>query len=70
MERNKVSFKTIGDIKKFLKNYPDETPVMNFSIMDGNSPLGAYTDTLPEWVNEEDEIFIAFGSSEEIEEYR
>ena len=73
MERKKVKFETVSDLKKYLKTLPDEMPVMMWSLMDGHSDLGAYEDS-SELLNgasdDEAVAFVAFGNSNDIEEYR
>jgi len=60
MERKKVKFETVSDLKKYLKTLPDEMPVTMWSLMDGHS--GASDDeALP---------FLAFGNNDDINEYR
>ena len=71
MERKKIKFETVSDLKKYLKTLPDEMPVMMWSLMDGHNELGAYEDS-SELLGEDDEAvaFVAFGNSNDIEEYR
>jgi hypothetical protein len=73
MERKKVKFETVSDLKKYLKTLPDEMPVMVWSLMDGHSELGAYEDSselLNSASDDEAVAFVAFGNSNDIEEYR
>jgi hypothetical protein len=71
MERKKVKFETVSDLKKYLKTLPDEMPVMVWSLMDGHSDLGAYEDS-SELLGSDDEdvAFVAFGNASDINEYR
>ena len=73
MERKKVKFETVSDLKKYLKTLPDEMPVTMWSLMDGHSDLGAYEDS-SELINgaSDDEAlpFLAFGNNDDINEYR
>ena len=71
MERKKVKFETVSDLKKYLKTLPDEMPVMVWSLMDGHSDLGAYEDSSELLGSDnEDVAFVAFGNASDINEYR
>jgi hypothetical protein len=71
MERKKVKFETVSDLKKYLKTLPDEMPVMVWSIMDGHSELAAYEDSSELLGSDNEEVaFVAFGNANDINEYR
>jgi hypothetical protein len=71
MERKKIKFETVSDLKKYLKTLPDEMPVMVWSLMDGLDELGAYEDSSELLGSDDEEVaFVAFGNSNDINEYR
>jgi hypothetical protein len=73
MERKKIKFETVSDLKKYLKTLPDEMPVMVWSLMDGLDELGAYEDSselLHSAPDDEALPFVAFGNANDINEYR
>jgi hypothetical protein len=71
MERKKIKFETVSDLKKYLKTLPDEMPVMVWSLMDGLDELGAYEDSSELLGSDDEEVaFVAFGNANDINEYR